>query len=354
MSYRSFHNNSKIAQRVWSDFYKRSAAFEVKNKAVKDYIFNGNGAKSPPSIKRKIYKYRYNSPELIDDMFKISYEFLEKKAGDKYKQLEAISDEREHSQLLVEAEINNPEVQYNFQYNDKLENIPQIIDYNQAVYRHLGFKHWESRDRMLLMQRLETMSVIPDTLPTLDPVAEINIRFPFSTCVNKWIEPGEILSTNATSMEPSIKIQEYDHSIVPSKQLYTILIVNPDEPDLESDSYKTSLCFGLKDIKISYNDNIVDPRRYTARNVIAPYLPPVPEKNVGKQRFAVWVFRHIVPLTSVELKRDNFDIRSFVSNNNLTPIGGHFWRSEWDSNVASVREKYHLPKGRVFHRVRRP
>ncbi|AET41458.1 mitochondrial 54S ribosomal protein mL38 Ecym_8172 [Eremothecium cymbalariae DBVPG len=352
---RSFHSNRVLAENLWSDFTKRSKSYGIKNEVIKKYILEGNPTLSPPSIKRRSNRIKYRSPEFIDDIFKTSYEYLAAQAKSKLDSMEKETDAIKKVDLLVESEINNPEMQYNFQYNDKLENNPEVIDYNEPVYRHLGRKHWESYGQMLLMQRLETLAVIPDTLSTLKPVAEVNIRFPFSTGVNKWIEPGEILSSNVTSTEPTIKIQEYDHHINPSEQLYTILVVNPDEPDLAADSFTTVLNFGLKNIKLSYNDNIVDPRRYSKDNVIAPYIPPVPEKNAGKQRFAVWVFRQSKPILPDQesLPRSNFDIRSFAAENDLTPIGAHIWRSEWDSNVANVREKYKLGKGRVFHRVRR-
>ncbi|AMD19748.1 HCL403Wp [Eremothecium sinecaudum] len=354
---RYFHSNSRAAQRAWADFSKRSRSLEVKNVAVKANILNGNDQQGPPSLKRRFYRVKYNSPEYINEMFSTAYEYLSSIAGRTYAQLETETDPTKRSQLAVEAEIRNPEVQYNFMYNDKLENNPSIIDYEQPVYRHLGREHWHSRDRMLLMQRLETLAAIPDTLPTLDPVAEVNIRFPFSTGVKKWIEPGEVLNSNVTSMEPSIKIQEYDHNLDTEKQLYTILVVNPDEPNLDTDSFKTTLNFGLKNIKIGYNDNLVDPRKYNESNVLAPYTPPVPEKNAGVQRFVVWVFRQVGALSMGRLPtsvNQDFNIRAFAEENNLTAIGAHIWRSTWDANVAAVREKYGMDKGRVFHRVRRP
>lgn len=212
------------------------------------------------------------------------------------------------------------------------------------------------------MQRLETLAAIPDTLPTLVPRAEVNIKFPFSTGVNKWIEPGEFLSSNVTSMRPIFKIQEYELVNV-EKQLYTVLIVNPDVPDLSNDSFKTALCYGLVNINLTYNDNLIDPRKFHSSNIIADYLPPVPEKNAGKQRFVVWVFRqpliedkqgpNMLEIDRKELSRDDFDIRQFTKKYNLTAIGAHIWRSEWDAKVAAVREKYGLPPGRVFSRVRR-
>ncbi|AAS54851.1 AGR361Wp [Eremothecium gossypii ATCC 10895] len=349
---RSFHSSRTLAQQTWSDFSRRSASLGVQSKAVKKYLFE-NSKTGPPSLKKRSSRLKYESPEHMDEMFKMAYEYLQLRAQQKYDAQASESDAARKVQLEVEAELHNPEVKYNFQFHDKRENNPAVIDYTQPVYRHLGRKHWESYGQMLLMQRLETLAVIPDTLPTLEPRADVQIKFPFSTGVNKWVEPGEVVSTNVTSMEPAIKIQEFDHSLDAEQQLYTILIVNPDVPDLEANTYSTSLCFGLQNIKIAYNDNLVDPRRYGPENVLASYLPPVPEKNAGTQRFAVWVFRQPGPLPAGDaLSREHFDIRAFTALHGLDAVGAHVWRSAWDSNTAAVRELYRLPPGRVFHRVR--
>ncbi|KOH01149.1 mitochondrial 54S ribosomal protein mL38 [Saccharomyces eubayanus] len=352
--------NSNAAPHIWSDFSKRPSSLSIQSPKVKNYLFQEKPYLDPPSIKRRSNRIKYSSPEHMDEIFKMSYDFLEQRASKFYDLVNKTKNPLKRDTLLTKAEINNPEVQYNFQFNDKLDNIKSIIDYDVPVYRHLGKQHWESYGQMLLMQRLETLAAIPDTLPTLVPRAEVNIKFPFSTGVNKWIEPGEFLSSNVTSMCPVLKVQEYDHVDV-ERQLYTILVVNPDVPDLNNDSFKTALCYGLANIKLSYNDNLIDPRKFNSSNILADYLPPVPEKNAGKQRFVAWVFRqplsedgqNSLEVSQEDINRDEFDIRQFTKKYNLDPIGAHIWRSEWDVNVAVVREKYGLPPGRVFSRVRR-
>lgn len=352
--------NSNVAPHIWSDFSKRSSSLSIQSPKVKNYLFQEKPFSDPPSIKRRSNRIKYSSPEHMDEIFKMSYDFLEQRASKFYDLVNKTKNPLKQETLLTKAEINNPEVQYNFQFNDKLDNIKSIIDYDLPVYRHLGKQHWESYGQMLLMQRLETLAAIPDTLPTLVPRAEVNVKFPFSTGVNKWIEPGEFLSSNVTSMCPVLKVQEYDHVDV-ERQLYTILVVNPDVPDLNNDSFKTALCYGLANIKLNYNDNLIDPRKFNSSNIFADYLPPVPEKNAGKQRFVVWVFRqplsedsqNSLGVVQEDINRDEFDIRQFTKEHHLDPIGAHIWRSEWDANVAVVREKYGLPPGRVFSRVRR-
>ncbi|CAI4038184.1 hypothetical protein SMKI_04G5240 [Saccharomyces mikatae IFO 1815] len=354
--------NSNANSHIWSDFTKRPSSLSIQSPKVKNYLFPKKAFSDPPSISRRSNRIKYSPPEHINELFKMSYDFLEQRSNKFYELAGKTNNPLKKDALLIKAEINNPEVQYNFQFNNKVDNFKHIIDYDVPVYRHLGKQHWESYGQMLLMQRLETLAAIPDTLPTLVPRAEVNIKFPFSTGLNKWIEPGEFLSSNVTSMCPVFKVQEYDHVDV-ERQLYTILVVNPDVPNVSNDSFKTALCYGLVNLKLAYNDNLIDPRKFDSSNVVADYLPPVPEKNAGKQRFVVWVFRqsltegkqgpNSLEINQAEISRDDFDIRKFTKDYNLDPIGAHIWRSEWDSNVAVVREKYGLPPGRVFSRIRR-
>lgn len=350
---------------VWSDFTSRSTSLGISSQAVKESVLNGDKLDTGPvTLKRKSNRMKYNSLLLIDETFKTCYDFLEKRSGVTYKHANNPKINPEFKEkLLIKAEITNPEVQYNFQFNDKLDNVASIIDYNLPVYRHLGKKHWEAYKQMLLMQRLESLKVIPDTLPTLTPRVSVDIKFPYSTGVNQWIEPGKFLSSGVTSLEPIIKIQEFE-LVDPKEQLYTVLIVNPDEPDLINDTFKTTLAYGLTNLKVDYNDNVIDSRKFFRRNILAKYLPPVPEKNAGNQRYAVWVFRQNMNSESKKcdvidnetvistIDRNNFKIREFVKENNLDPVGAHVWRSTWDSNVKNVRDQYNLPKGRVFSRVR--
>lgn len=335
------------------------AASLTTPKKYRSALLNGPPANGPPSLSSQVFKLRYNSPPGLQEAFEVSYAYLKNAAAEKYKHLEKLEKEphseelaKQKLKLEVEAQINNPEVQFNFAYNEKYENYESIIDYTRPVYRELKRQHWIAKPQMLLMQRLEQLGAIPDTLPTLEPRAEVSLKFLNHTAVNRWIEPGTVLSSNVTTYPPSVKIQEFDS--VAADQLYTVLIVNPDVPDLANSSYKTHIQWGLNNVKVGYNDNLITPKRLledTEINELVEYLPPVPEKNLPAQRFVLWVFRQPLPITK-KLQGRDFDIRAFVSENGLDAIGAHIWRSQWDMNVPKVRELYGLPRGTVFHKVR--
>ncbi|KAK9474821.1 phosphatidylethanolamine-binding protein [Dipodascopsis tothii] len=194
------------------------------------------------------------------------------------------------------------------------------------------------------MQRLETMHVIPDTLPTLDPVVDVRLRFPHGPHV-RWLTPGSIVSTAVSAHEPEFAIRSFDAG----KRSYTIAIVDPDVPDVDSNSYTTALHYLLTDVVLDCTEEAVDK---AAARVLVPYVPPVPEKNTGNHRLAVWVFEQRGPALPADLDPAEFDLRSLVKTFRLRPVGAHLWRNKYDSKTDEVRAAHNLGPGRVFSRLR--
>lgn len=132
-------------------------------------------------------------------------------------------------------------------------------------------------------------------------------------------------------------------------------MVNPDTPDLEKNSFSTTLHYALANVLLNNIDNTIDVSKLLNKGdkiVLKDYLPLTPEKNTPAQRACLWVFRQKNELQPTEITRENFDIRSFVESNNLLPIGAHVWRQQFDRSVNEIREKYGLDKGRVFYKER--
>lgn len=353
-----------------------SASLKYPSQKLSEYFSAKQDSESlrPPSFRSKYFRNQYKSPLKIHETFDFCNEYLHSKILAN----RTSSSSEKVNPGSVAKDFYNPAVRYNFQFHDRIENSPQFIDYNLPVYRKLCLDHWQSsmdgKGQMLLLQRLESLKVIPDTLPTLEaPQCQLHVRFPFVNGVNRWIEPGMQLSTNATSFPPQFKII----NMVPnmsiselSQKKYTLLIVNPDQPDVENDSFKTTLHYALTDVTFTdFNNNVLSEfntkKGKPTFKVLADYVPPVPEKNTGLQRFAVWLLEHkdnkelLSEGTEVESILDssnrlenNFDIRVFAEKHNLHAVGANVWRSAFDSSMETVRQQYGLPKGRVFHKVR--
>ena len=337
--YKTFTRSlSKIKPGVWSDFTKRSSSLKINDSHVGLFL--------PQN------RHNYYSPLLIDETFQQAYDVLQTEAQSIYDQIENTSDEQEIRLLLVKAEEQNPEVLYNLETGSN-------VDLTHPIYQEKAKQAWELYDLMILMQRLEQLSVIPDTLPTLDPKVDVQIRFPHNKKhpFNQWITPGDILPSFAVNQPPEIKIQQFDD--VKSDQLFTIVLLNPDNPDLSTNSFHTSINFGVCNVPLNILNNTLSIKNYLNPNfdTFQPYVPLTPEINSGSyQRACLWVFKqHNNEKVSPSVIEDNgnFNIRQFSESLNLTPVGAHVWRQVFDRSVNDVRSQYGLPEGRVFHRVRK-
>lgn len=341
---------SALRRGIWTDYTSRPAGLKLIDSQIKNGLFNEIPAEGPASVQVPAIKQAYHSPNDIDATFQAAHEYLEQRAADLYKQAEATTDPEQKDALLIEAEKYNPEVLYNQLYHsDKL-------DRSIPVYREYLHKKWRDYDLMITMQRLETLHVIPDTLPTLDPRADIKVRFPHNTThseFNNWVTPGSVVPAFGAAEPPTIQIQDFDN-ITNETRLYTVVVVNPDVPDVESNSYKTDIHYGLANVPLTGSDNTISASKLLEHGdlwTFQPYQPLVPEKNTPAQRACVWVFRQERPI-SVEKPTSPFDIQAFTESHSLTPVGAHVWRQTFDRSVNDVRATYGLEKGRVFHKVR--
>ncbi|CAI5756575.1 unnamed protein product [Candida verbasci] len=349
---KSIKSLGKRFVRVWADTSKRSSSLNVAED-IKSSLFNeitpenGNGAASIPDYESKL---RYHSPIGIHEAFEESYKILSEDANVKYQQLEKETDPKKIENLQIEAEQYNPEVLYNAEFNH------DSLNKTQPIYRQLLQKKWQDKDLMILMQRLETMHVIPDTLPTLNPTADVKIKFNHNTDPRfiGWIEPGTKLPAFAVSQPPTIQINDFENKN--QDELYTVLLVNPDVPDLHANTYQTNLHYGLVNISLNNINDTIKPQWLLNNEdcIIQDYLPLTPFKNLPYQRACLWVFKQNgrSEVTKKSIKSRSFDIGKFVTQNNLNPIGAHLWRQEFDRSVNSIREMYGLPKGEVFLKFR--
>lgn len=352
----AFRRAQSTASGIWSDFSKRALSLAVLNPDIK-LLHEINPTEGPASIENLERKLAYHSPVDIDNTFALAYDLLQQESEAKYREIESLQAQEPTKEtkdrideLRVQAEKFNPEVLYNAEYFGA-----HHLDKSQPVYRQLLKEKWQALDLMVLMQRLEQLAVIPDTLPTLVPEVDVKVKFPHNTKneFSSWVTPGEILPAFAVAKPPTILVQEFDR--VDEDQLYTVLIVNPDTPDLASNSFSTTLHYGLANVPLNNVNNTIDTKLLLTagdKHTFKDYTPLVPEKNAQNQRACLWVFRQAGPVEVSNVESESFDIRGFVANHSLNPVGAHVWRQHFDRSVNEVRSQYGLGKGRVFHRVR--
>ena len=77
-----------------------------------------------------------------------------------------------------------------------------------------------------------------------------------------------------------VQVQEFD-KVEGNERLYTVLLVNPDTPDLEKNSFSTTLHYALANVLLNNIDNTIDVSKLLNKGdkiVLKDYLPLTPEK----------------------------------------------------------------------------
>ncbi|KAI5811082.1 phosphatidylethanolamine-binding protein [Peziza echinospora] len=238
--------------------------------------------------------------------------------------------QRHIERLKVLVDINNPRVKYNFD-ND-------IAGPTKPVYRFLLDRKWREMRRPVLMQRITQMKVIPDVLPFIDPVVDVQVRFS-----GRDVKPGTILNTLRTEKHPSIKIIPFK----PGEMLCTIAVVDSDVPDAARDRYTYRLHWLVSNIPISHLKTQAIGTTSPPSDTIVSYLPPHVQKGIPYHRYSLFVFKQSEKIDAQALegkvKREVFIMRSFQAKHNLEPIGVFMWRNEWDQYTSEVMKRHDLP-----------
>ncbi|KAI0307390.1 phosphatidylethanolamine-binding protein [Multifurca ochricompacta] len=253
--------------------------------------------------------------------------------------LESVKDAKAKLDVLeTMAQINLPEVRW------KAAN--GMANMSQNVYRHLIEQRWRNEGALdLLMERIYQMHVIPDVLPLLQPTVDLRVVFPEAPPKNVVlrarakrktapVEPGVFLVNEQTRRPPKL----YTTVFHPESRLYTLLMVDPDVPDEESQTFKTYLHWLQPNITLSATTAGLLP---SASHM--PYIPPHPARGTPYHRYVLLLLPHANPgaklsLSPGPLKRDAFDVRKFVHENALRTDGGgaFMWRAVWDEESSRI------------------
>ena len=65
----------------------------------------------------------------------------------------------------------------------------------KPIYRHLAEKKWRSYDYKLIKQRIEQFNIVPDVLPKLEPVVDVQLYFE-----NAKIQPGSFVASDVSGL----------------------------------------------------------------------------------------------------------------------------------------------------------
>lgn len=216
-------------------------------------------------------------------------------------------------------------------------------DMNRPIYRYLADRQWRSYKRLLIMQRISQMHIVPDIVPFLDPIAEVTLAFG-----PRMVQPGEFVDSRISEVPARLRIQVFDKG----ERLVTIAIVDPDVPNEATDGFRTRCHFLAVNIPVSPTSTSFPLSRLGAHTAL-PWLPPFAQKGAPYHRVSIFILQQPpgVALDLAATKRDGFNLQSFKDRHALTPVGVNLFRSRWDEGTDGVMERGGMEGADIeFHR----
>ncbi|KAL8894286.1 MAG: hypothetical protein Q9192_004451 [Flavoplaca navasiana] len=237
--------------------------------------------------------------------------------------------------LKILADINDPVIKKRFEDGQG--------DMDRPIYRFLADRQWRQQRRLILLQRINQMHIVPDMVPYLDPTAEVRLIFG-----RRDVHPGDFVESQNSEMPPRLSIQVFDKG----ERLVSILVVDPDVPNTETDSFDSQCHFFAVNVPISPSSTSVFLARIAdGSHTIRPWLPPHAQKGSPYHRLVVFVLEQKdgESLDTQALKRmmgiqaAQFNIRSCMDKIHGKLVGIHLFRTKWDDGMAGVMQRAKIP-----------
>ncbi|KAH8915908.1 PEBP-like protein [Atractiella rhizophila] len=227
--------------------------------------------------------------------------------------------------LEVESEVNDPEVRWKFRNG--------LVDWNKPVYRHLAELAWRQNGPLSrLMQRITTMSLVPDLLPTdFVPSADLSIRLADEKGQLTEVAPGAFLPISATVDAPVINVMPFGTK----EELYTLLIIDADYPHPEEDTFRCFLHQAVYNLPLSIHTTDVDlsaPPSSSSAVTHFSYLPPHAQEGTPYHRITYLLLRQSSPISkddnplpATRAQPQTF-VRELISQHGMEAVGMSFFR----------------------------
>lgn len=206
---------------------------------------------------------------------------------------------------------------------------------NLPIYRHLADKKWREYRRLIVVQRITQMNVIPDVLPSCDPVVDVKLYFD-----GKAISPGSFVDSKLSLNTPKLNVQPFEAG----QKLVTIAVVNPDIPNVETNGFDYQCHYLAVNVPISPTQTHIDLANLPeTAELLLPWLAPAAQKGSPYHRLSFFVMEQDKnkPLDPTALKekgidRHDFRLRALQSRLKLKAVGATLFRTQWDENTDEV------------------
>ena len=224
---------------------------------------------------------------------------------------------------------------------------------NRPIYRFLAEREWRDQRRLITMQRITQMHIVPDILPRLDPTAEVTLSFG-----RRNIQPGVYVSALASEIPAKLRVQVFDEG----QRLFTVIVVDPDVPNVETDEFEYRCHFFATNIPISPSSpHLPLSELSTESQVAVRWIPPHAQKGSPYHRLATFVLSQkegkAIDIDGVKdfLKnKKQFNFRSVIDRFLLRPVGVHMFRNTWDEGTAGVMNRAGIEGATIELRRQKP
>lgn len=208
---------------------------------------------------------------------------------------------------------------------------------NKPIYRYLADRKWREYQRKIIVQRIETLSIVPDVLPHFEPTADVRLAFR-----NRNVQIGQFVDSRVSEVPARLKVQVFDKG----ERLVSVVVIDSDVPVLERDSFAYRCHYLAVNIPISPTQSSL-PLSHVKEDsqLVLPWLPPFAQKGSPYHRYSVFVLQQepgqMLDLEKLKkgIKRDGFNLRKFVDREKTKPIGVGIFRALWDEGTAGVMQR---------------
>lgn len=208
---------------------------------------------------------------------------------------------------------------------------------NKPIYRYLAERKWREYRRQIQIQRITQMNVVPDVIPNCDPVLDVSMAFG-----RRQIPPGNFVESKTSEQPVRLRMQAFERG----QKLLTIAVVDPDIPNLDTDSFDSNCHFLATNVPITPTTANVNLGDLSANQVLLPWLPPTAQKGSPYHRLAIVIFQQ-KDNTQIDneaakqrVKREGFSARALMTRHMLTPIAATLFRTKWDDHMADVMTRH--------------